>query len=234
MWERTFVVDNPRNIHGRRTDTISKYWGNESRVHGVSVSFGILWFLDFSMMIAHHQTILTRSKPNPHWRISCLAEWLWKIQSNWCFDPALVGSRMSFSSSSVIRVSGHHPLSGGSHRRTSGRAGAAGPPYLAFHQQNLTERWSNPARKGQISCKYWLRISLIRRHSYTHGGWSRNLVWKNIWDIVAQYKEQHQLKWHKCYLSPWPDGAACCCPACGPISIDNHIDKFFLLPPILG
>ena len=82
--------------------------------------------------------------------------------------------------------------------------------------------------------RYLLRCSGISRHRYAHGGWSRNLVWKNIWDIVARYKEQHQLKWHKCYLSLWPDGAACCCPACGPISIDNHIDKFFPPPPILA
>ena len=107
--------------------------------------------------------------------------------------------------------------------------------HLAFHHQNPTEKGSNPAKKGQISCKYWLLPSPIRRRQrYAHGGWTRNLVWKNIWDIVARYKEQHQLKWHKCYLSLWPDGAACCCPACGPISIDNHIDKFFPLPPILA
>ena len=202
------------------------------------MSFGILWFLDFSMMIAHHQTILTRSKPNPHWRISCLAQWLWKIQSNWCFDPALVGSRMSFSSSSVIRVSGHHPLSGGSHRRTSGRAVASYYSYFSSilcHLNSISlskSEWERvvSGNKG----RYLLRCSGISRHRYAHGGWSRNLVWKNIWDIVARYKEQHQLKWHKCYLSLWPDGAACCCPACGPISIDNHIDKFFPPPPILA
>ena len=89
-------------------------------------------------MIAHHQTI---SKPNPHWRISCLAQWLWKIQSNWCFDPALVGSRMSFSSSSVIRVSGHHPLSRGSHRRTSWGAGASVPTYSISSSKFKIRQW---------------------------------------------------------------------------------------------
>ena len=37
---RTNVVDNPRNIHV--IYTLSEYLGNESRVDGVSVSFGIL------------------------------------------------------------------------------------------------------------------------------------------------------------------------------------------------